>query len=404
DIPLMADFSGDGKDDYAIFTPSTGQWSVRFGDGSIHSFSLGQSGDIPMIGKYNIDDSGTDAAVFRPSTGMWYVRFEDGSIHTFQHGQNGDISVVEYGSPIIAVSVPPSITTQPASQTVNQGANATFTVVATGSPTLTYQWRFNAVNISGATVSSYTRASAQSANAGNYSVVVANSAGNVTSANAALTVNIPPAITTQPVSQTVAQGAGVTFSVTATGTATLSYQWKFNGVNITGATTSSYTKSNAQATNQGNYSVAISNVAGSVTSGNAALTVKVTAIVDNSDAGFSLVGTWSTATTSTDKYGVDYRFHSTGTGSNTATWTANLPNTGTYNVYAWWSQGANRSAAAPYNINGGSAINKNQQANGGVWNLLGTFSLNAGNNTVSLSDNATTGFVVMADGVKWVQQ
>jgi hypothetical protein len=307
-------------------------------------------------------------------------------------------------APLNAPPTAPTITTQPASQTVVQNANATFSVVATGSG-LNYQWRFNGANISGAIGSSFTKSSAQASDAGNYSVVVSNAGGSVTSANASLTVNVPPSITTQPASQTAAQGANVTFSVVAAGTAPLSYQWKLNGVDIAGATASSYTRSNVQPADQGNYTVAINNVAGAVTSANAALAVKVTVIVDNVDAGFSMVGTWSVGTSSPDKLGADYRFRSTGgTGANTATWTVNLPNTGTYAVYAWWSQGSNRSTVAPYNVNGGAAINVNQQLNGGTWNLLGTFSLSAGNNTVSISDNAPSGFVIMADGVKWVQQ
>src|SRR6185437_13740772 len=114
--------------------------------------------------------------------------------------------------------------------------------------------------------------SAQPANAGNYAVVVANVAGSVTSANAALTVNTPPSITTQPSSQTVNQGQNATFSVVAAGTAPLAYQWTFNAANISGATASSYTVVSAQPANAGNYAVVITNSLGSVTSANAALT------------------------------------------------------------------------------------------------------------------------------------
>lgn len=134
----------------------------------------------------------------------------------------------------------------------------------------------------------------------------------------------------------------------------------------------------------------------------------VTAIVDNSDAGFSVTGTaWATGTSATQKYGADYRYRSTAPISEPAQWTANLANTGTYNVYAWWSTGSNRSTTAPYvvNYNGGSqTVSVNQQLNGGQWNLLGTYSLLAGNNTVKLSCWTTTNSVVIADAVKWVQQ
>jgi Peptidase family M23/Immunoglobulin domain/Immunoglobulin I-set domain len=170
---------------------------------------------------------------------------------------------------------PPSITTQPQSQSATAGNAVTFSVTATGTAPLSYQWRFNAANISGATSSSYTKSNVQSSDAGNYSVVITNSAGSVTSANAALTVNISPSITTQPTGLNVDQGQSATFSVTATGTAPLSYQWRLNSVNISGATASSYTRLNCQGSDAGNYSVVISSPYGSVTSADAALTVNL---------------------------------------------------------------------------------------------------------------------------------
>jgi hypothetical protein len=84
---------------------------------------------------------------------------------------------------------PPSITTQPANQTVAVGQTATFSVVASGTAPLSYQWRKNGANISGATSSSYTTpATVSSDNGSLFSVVVSNPYGNVTSANATLTV------------------------------------------------------------------------------------------------------------------------------------------------------------------------------------------------------------------------
>lgn len=134
----------------------------------------------------------------------------------------------------------------------------------------------------------------------------------------------------------------------------------------------------------------------------------ITAVVDNSNSGFSVVGTWSTGTASTDKYGGDYRFHSTAAISEPATWTASLGSGGTYKVYAWWTQGSNRSASAPYIVayNGGTqTVSVNQQGGGGAWNQLGgTFGLNSGANNVKLSCWTATGYVVVADAVKWVQQ
>lgn len=184
----------------------------------------------------------------------------------------------------VIVAVKPAITTQPANQTVIQGQNATFSVTATGTAPLAYQWSFNDVNISGATASSYTIDSAQTDNAGSYAVVVTNVAGTVTSSTATLTVNVPPSITTQPVSQIVDQGQNATFSVAAAGTAPLSYQWTFNGADIAGATATSYTVSSAQADNAGSYAVVVTNVAGTVTSSTATLTVILPPIISTQPA------------------------------------------------------------------------------------------------------------------------
>lgn len=187
----------------------------------------------------------------------------------------------------LSVIVPPTIVTQPAGRTNTVGTAATFSVVANGS-TPSYQWQFNGVNIGNATNSSYTLASVQTNHAGNYTVVVTNLAGKVTSAIAKLTVVVPvaPKIGTQPISQTVTAGQSATFAVTTSaGTAPLNYQWRFNGTNITGATNSNYTLANAQTNNVGSYTVVISNVAGSVTSSAATLTVKYALAITTTTGG-----------------------------------------------------------------------------------------------------------------------
>lgn len=91
----------------------------------------------------------------------------------------------------------PVITTQPASQTVTAGSSPTFTAAASGTPPLSYQWRKDGANISGATSATFTLASVATAAAGSYTVVVTNPAGSATSNAATLTVTIPasPAVT-----------------------------------------------------------------------------------------------------------------------------------------------------------------------------------------------------------------
>jgi hypothetical protein len=85
--------------------------------------------------------------------------------------------------------------------------------------------------------------------------------------------NVPPYLTAQPESATAATGNDIQFNVTAGGTAALAYQWSFTGTNIAGATSSSFTRLNAQAIHAGDYSVVVTNGSGSVTSAVATLTL-----------------------------------------------------------------------------------------------------------------------------------
>jgi hypothetical protein len=163
-------------------------------------------------------------------------------------------------------------------QTVTAGQMATFSVVATGTAPLAYQWRKNTTNISGATAASYTTpATTPADNNAKFDVIVSNSVSSVTSTQATLTVNsapVAPTITTQPSAQTVTAGQTATFTVVASGTAPLTYQWQKNGSDISGATTASYTSPVTTTADSGAlFRVVVSNTAGSVTSNSAMLTV-----------------------------------------------------------------------------------------------------------------------------------
>jgi len=172
----------------------------------------------------------------------------------------------------------PAITTQPVSQTVNEGSSVSLTVVATGDPAPTYQWQRNGNDIANATSATYTIASAVVSNTGNYRVVVTNSAGSVTSNEVTLIVNptnpTAPAIVVQPQSLTLDPGSSATFTVVATGNPTPTYQWRKNNVAIPGATSASYTIASVTQGDAGTYTVYISNgVLPNVTSNGAVLTV-----------------------------------------------------------------------------------------------------------------------------------
>src|SRR5439155_15658286 len=147
----------------------------------------------------------------------------------------------------------PVITQQPQSTGILAGSNVSFSVTATGS-SLGYQWRLNGLNISGATNAALALLNVQSASEGDYTVFISNPGGSVLSAPATLTVSAPPNITQQPQSQGATVGATVSFNVSATGGG-LTYQWRFNGSNLAGATNATFTLNNVQTTNVGAYSV-----------------------------------------------------------------------------------------------------------------------------------------------------
>jgi hypothetical protein len=174
----------------------------------------------------------------------------------------------------------PTITAQPANQTVNAGQTACFSVGATGSAPLSYQWSLNGSAIVNATNATLTLTNVQVAQAGNYTVQVSNNAGSTNSAVAVLSIySLPPSIITQPVNQTVFVGAAASLSVVAGGTAPLSYQWSFNGSAITNATNATLSLVNAQLTDSGSYAVQVSNAAGATNSAMAALTVVLPPVV-----------------------------------------------------------------------------------------------------------------------------
>jgi hypothetical protein len=116
-------------------------------------------------------------------------------------------------------------------------------------------------------------------------------------------------------------------------------------------------------------------------------------VVDNPEAKFNSDGDWSYHSTSPDRYGADLRYKAESDGSDTATWTPDIPEAGDYNVYAWWILGSSRATNAPYTIyyDGGTETvraNQKEAGSGGRWNYLGTYSFAVG----------TSGYVVIGDG------
>ena len=281
----IADLDGDGKPDLAIVTELNSLFSVfrnTSTPGSFTNSSLAGRVDFPTgynpsgVSVGDLDGDGRPDVVF----GNVY----DNTISIYQN--------------TVPFAGPPVITTQPTNQTVTVGQTATFSVAAGGSQPLSYQWQFGGTNILNATNSLLTLTNVQVCQAGNYSITVTNALGSTNSANAVLTVMLPPVITQQPQSQSVVTYGTASFTVAATGTGPLSYQWQFNGTNlvdggnVSGSATTNLILTGVNSSEAGNYNVVVSNPYAVTNSSVAILTVPqtvMTLVSTNAMSGSTLV-------------------------------------------------------------------------------------------------------------------
>jgi len=238
--------------------------------GSNTSFTVFASGTAPLAYQWKFNGTDLPGAV---NSALALTNAQLAQAGTYAVLVSNDFGSVLSSNAILTVLAPPAILTQPSNQTVVVGSNASFTVTASGTLPLVYQWAFNGTSLAGATDSLLTLTNVQLPEAGSYSVMVTNDFGSELSSNATLSVLVPPAITTQPSNQTVSAGSDANFSVLASGTAPLAYQWAFNGTNLPGAVSSALTLTNVQSAQGGSYSVSVTNDAGSVLSSNAVLIV-----------------------------------------------------------------------------------------------------------------------------------
>lgn len=188
----------------------------------------------------------------------------------------GSVASAAANLTVLSIIVPPAITSDPEKTTASAGTSARFTVGATGSVPLSYQWLVNGSPLAGATQATLNLPNVKLSDAGTYSVVVSNPFGSKTSIGVPLTVSataVAPIFQFHPSSTTVTAGGTASLSVGVVGSSPLSYQWFKNGAAIAGANSTYLTFANAQPGDGGVYSVAITNPAGTVTSLDATLTI-----------------------------------------------------------------------------------------------------------------------------------
>lgn len=198
------------------------------------------------------------------------------SFTNVQPGQAGSDSLVASNflgsvtsAPVVlSIATPPQLTAQPPANLTNAvGSTAQFSVTAAGTAPLAYQWRLNGAPLLSATNSTLSLTNVQPAQAGDYTVVITNVAGTVTSSIAALTVLLaPPGITTPPAGQSFTLGQNLTLTAAVSGTAPFAYQWQLNGTNLPGATNAMLSLTNLTVASAGAYRLVVTNGAGTATS------------------------------------------------------------------------------------------------------------------------------------------
>ncbi len=171
----------------------------------------------------------------------------------------------------------PVIVTQPAGVTACVGSSVTLSVLASGNPPFSYQWRRGAVPV-GVNAPTHVITSVSTTDGGTYSVDVTNAFGSATSASATLTVRTNPTITSHPASQSVCAGASVTLAVAATGS-NLRYQWFKDGRRIQSATASTWPITGATSSDAGAYTCLVGNNCNILTAGPATLTLNTPLVV-----------------------------------------------------------------------------------------------------------------------------
>ena len=253
--------------------------TVVAGDDAI--FTIAASGTVPLTYQWYKFDGTWQQIVGETSTTFEITDTEASDAGTYKCTVTNIVDSIDSNSVTLTVNFPPTIDTQPQSEIVVEGDDATFTIAASGTAPLTYQW-YKLVesaweSVVGETSTTFEITDAEADDAGTYKCTVTNIVDSVDSNSVTLTVNLPPSITTQPESTSVSAGETATFTVVASGTGTLLYQWYKLTPDawelIVGATSATLTITDAQASDIGSYKCGITNDYGAIETNTVSLTV-----------------------------------------------------------------------------------------------------------------------------------
>jgi hypothetical protein len=240
--------------------------------GGSQSFTVSATGTGTLTYQWKKNDSNVTGNATATSSTLTLSGIAAGDAANYTVDVTGTCGTVTSTVAALTINSATTISTQPSAVSQCAGTTANFSVTASGQGTLTYQWRKDGSALDGETNATLAVTNISMANAGQYSVIVSGGCGNVTSSNALLTVNSATVISTQPSASTLCAGNTANFSVTASGTGILAYQWKKDGSNV-GTNSSTLSIINAQAADAGTYTVDVTGTCGAVSSSNAVLVV-----------------------------------------------------------------------------------------------------------------------------------
>jgi hypothetical protein len=253
-----------------IITPPASRNIV---EGEAVVFSVSAAGTGPLVYQWLKDGTeikgATDATLLLGS-----VAYSQAGGYAVRVGnQAGSVTTAPVS--LAVKPLPPRLLIGPVSQTVREGETVSLTVSATSSAPQRCQWQKAGIDIPGATNWTLTIPSVLTSDAGYYAARVSNAGGAIFTTAASLTViGFPPVIVSGPISQMVAEGSSVSFTVVATGSSPLSYQWRKNGADLPGETNSELRIAAASPLDAGDYTVEVGNTSGSAASPPASLVVK----------------------------------------------------------------------------------------------------------------------------------